>query len=70
MGFSSPTALGLQSQFIGSLATLPINSPDPAIPPLVAMAKEIREVINVKAGVSDAGVTEFFDDKEPMDEVI
>jgi hypothetical protein len=43
---------------------------DPAIPPLVAMAKEIREVINVKAGVSDAGVTEFFDDKEPMDEVV
>jgi hypothetical protein len=33
------------------------------------MAKEIREVINIKAGVTDADVSEFFDDKEPADKL-
>jgi uncharacterized protein (DUF433 family) len=34
------------------------------------MAKEIREVIKIKAdGVSDANVSEFFDDEEPEDVV-
>jgi hypothetical protein len=37
---------------------------NPNIPPTVAMAKEIRETINSKAGINDADVTDFFDDAD------
>jgi len=42
---------------------------DPNIPTLVVRAKKIREAIYVKAGVSDAGVSDFSDDSEVGDEV-
>ncbi len=38
------------------------GSGDPIIPPLVLQAKEIMEAINVKVGISNVDVSEFFDD--------
>jgi hypothetical protein len=37
---------------------------NPNIPPLVAKAKEIREAINVRAGVTNAEVSDFFEDPD------
>jgi hypothetical protein len=64
----SRTAFSIHWKFSNPANQQP-GTGDPSIPPLVAMAKETREVINVKAGVSDADVSEFFDDEEPADEV-
>jgi len=41
---------------------------NPNIPPSVALAKEIREEINAKAGVTDANVSDLFDDGVAVDE--
>ena len=41
---------------------------NPNIPPSVALAKEIREEINAKAGVTDADVSDLFDDGVAVDE--
>ena len=41
---------------------------NPTIPPSVTLAKEIREDINVKAGVTDANVSDLFDDCVVVDE--
>jgi hypothetical protein len=41
---------------------------NPTIPPSVALAKEIREDINAKAGVTDADVSDLFDDGVAVDE--
>jgi hypothetical protein len=47
-----------------SLANQQPGTGDPRLPPMVAMAEQIREAINVKAGVTDAEVSDFFDDLE------
>jgi hypothetical protein len=47
-----------------SLANQQPGTGNPNIPPLVAKAKEIREAINVSAGVTDADVSEFFVDQD------
>jgi hypothetical protein len=47
-----------------SLANQQPGSGDPTPPPTVALAKQIREAINTKAGVTDADVSDFFDDDE------
>jgi hypothetical protein len=41
---------------------------NPTIPPSVALTKEIREDINAKAGVTDADVSDLFDDGVAVDE--
>jgi hypothetical protein len=41
---------------------------NPNIPPSVALAKEIREEINTKAGVTDADVSDLFDDGVAVDD--
>jgi hypothetical protein len=67
IGCSSPTAPGLLTPSSRNSAAWSINSLVPEIlpfTPLVAKVKEIREVINVKAGVSDADVLDFFMDEE------
>jgi hypothetical protein len=35
---------------------------DPTMPPMVALTKRIREAINIKVGVADADVSDFFED--------
>jgi len=47
-----------------SLANQQPGTGNPNIPPLVAKAKEIREAINVSAGVTDVDVTDFFEDQD------
>jgi hypothetical protein len=47
-----------------SLANQQPGTGNPNIPPLVAKAKEIREAINFSAGVTDADVSEFFEDQD------
>ena len=54
------TAESLKRKF-QTLANQQPGTGNPNIPPLVAKAKEIREAINVSAGVTDADVSEFFD---------
>jgi hypothetical protein len=43
------------------LANVQPGSGNPTIPPLILRAKQIREAINYKAGVTDADVSNFFD---------
>ncbi len=57
----SRTADSIKKKFY-KLANQQPGTGNPNIPPIVAMAKEIREYINSKAGVNNADVTEFFDD--------
>ncbi len=64
----SRTADSIKRKF-SSLANQQPGTGDQSIPPLVKLAKEIREVINVKAGVSDADVSDFFVDEEVEDPV-
>jgi hypothetical protein len=64
----SRTADSIKRKF-SSLANQQPGTGDPSVPPLVKFAKEIREVINVKAGVSDADVSDFFVDDEVEDPV-
>jgi hypothetical protein len=45
-----------------SLANQQPGSGDPTLPPMVALAKQICETMNMKAGVTDADVSDFFDD--------
>jgi len=47
-----------------SLANQQPGTGNPNIPPPVAKAKEIREAINVSAGVTDADVSDFFEDQD------
>jgi hypothetical protein len=47
-----------------TLANQQPGTGNPNIPPLVAKAKEIREAINISAGVTDADVSEFFDEPD------
>jgi hypothetical protein len=42
---------------------------NPNIPPTTLMAKEIREAINVRGGVNDADVSEFFHEGEVEDDI-
>jgi hypothetical protein len=64
----SRTADSIKRKF-SSLANQQPGTGDQSIPPLVKLAKEIREVINIKAGVSDADVSDFFVDEEVEDPV-
>jgi hypothetical protein len=64
----SRTADSIKWKF-SSLANQQPCTGDPSIPPLVKLAKEIREVINVKAGVLDANISDFFIDDEVEDPV-
>jgi hypothetical protein len=57
------TAESLKRKF-QTLANQQPGTGNPNIPPLVAKAKEIREAINVSAGVTDADVSEFFDEPD------
>jgi len=57
------TAESLKRKF-QTLANQQPGTGNPNIPPLVAKAKEIREAINVSAGVNDADVSEFFEDPD------
>ena len=43
---------------------------NPSISQEARLAKEIKEAINVKAGVTDADVSEFFEDNEAYEEDI
>jgi hypothetical protein len=45
-----------------SLANQQPGSGDRTLPPMVALVKQIRAAMNVKAGVTDADVSDFFDD--------
>jgi hypothetical protein len=66
--YCSRTAESICQKF-SSLANQQPSTGDPSLPHLVAKAKEIREIINVKAGVSDADVSEFFVDEDFGDPV-
>jgi len=57
------TAESMKRKF-GALANQQPGTGNPNIPPLVAKAKEIREAINISAGVNDADVSEFFEDPD------
>jgi len=57
------TAESLKRKF-QTLANQQPGTGNPNIPPLVAKAKEIREAINISAGVTDADVSEFFDEPD------
>jgi len=49
-----------------ALANVQPGSGNPTIPPLILRAKQIREAINIKAGVTDADVSDFFDDAQDV----
>jgi hypothetical protein len=65
----SRTADSIKRKF-SSLANQQPGTGDPSVPPLVKLAKEIREVMNVKAGVSDADVSDFFVDDDVEEEQV
>ena len=50
------------------LANVQPGSGNPTVPPLILRAKQIREAINFKAGVTDADVSDFFDDAQDVDD--
>jgi hypothetical protein len=47
---------------LSTLANVQPGSGNPIVPPLILRAKQIRKAINFKAGVTDADVSDFFDD--------
>jgi hypothetical protein len=55
------TAESIRHKF-SALANVQPSSGNPTIPPLILQANQIREAINFKAGVTDADVSDFFDD--------
>jgi hypothetical protein len=55
------TAESIRRKF-SALANVQPGSGNPTVPPLILQAKQIREAINFKAGVTDADVSDFFDD--------
>jgi hypothetical protein len=57
------TAESMKRKF-SALANQRPGTGNPNIPPLVAKAKGIREAINVRAGVTNADVSDFFEDPD------
>jgi len=57
------TAESIRCKF-SALANVQPGSGNPTVPPLILQAKQIREAINFKAGVTDADVSDFFDDAQ------
>jgi hypothetical protein len=57
MGISIPIA----TEPLSSSQVQP-GSGNLTVPPLILQAKQIREAVNFKAGVTDADVSDFFDD--------
>jgi hypothetical protein len=51
-------------QKFGALANQQPGTGNPNIPPLMAKAKEIREAINVRAGDTNADISDFFEDPD------
>jgi len=60
-------AVSIKKKFY-QLANKQPTKGNPNIPPSVALAKEIREEINTKAGVTDADVSDLFDDGVAVDD--
>jgi len=60
------TAESIKRKF-SSLASTQPGSGNPTMPPAVATAKEIRELINAKAGINDLDVLDCFDEEEEED---
>jgi len=60
-------AVSIKKKFY-QLANKQPTTGNPNIPPSVALAKEIREDINLKAGVTDADVSDLFDDGVAVDD--
>jgi hypothetical protein len=60
-------AVSIKKKFY-QLANKQPTTGNPNIPPSVALAKEIREEINAKAGVTDADVSDLFDDGVAVDD--
>jgi len=60
-------AVSIKKKFY-QLANKQPTTGNPNIPPSVALAKEIREEINTKAGVTDADVSDLFDDGVAADD--
>jgi hypothetical protein len=46
------------------------RSGNPTMPPAVATAKEIRELINAKAGINDLDVSDCFDEEEEDEDLL
>jgi hypothetical protein len=61
------TAESLKRKF-SSLASTQPSSGNPSMPRPVLLAKEIHEAINRRAGITDADLSDFFDDGEEFDE--
>jgi hypothetical protein len=61
------TAESLKRKFFSLASTQP-SSGNPSMPRPVALAKEIREAINRRAGITDADLSDFFGDGEEFDE--
>jgi len=61
------TAESIRRKF-SALANVQPGSGNPTVPPLILRAKQIREAINFKAGVTDADVSDFFDDAQDVDD--
>jgi hypothetical protein len=52
-----------------SLASTQPSSGNPTMPPAVALAKEIREAISHRAGITDADLSDFFEEEEEEEDV-
>ena len=63
------TAESIKRKF-SSLASTQPSSGNPTMPPVVATAKEIRELINAKAGINDLDVSDCFDEEEEDDDLL
>ena len=59
------TAESIRRKF-SALANVQPGSGNPTVPPLILRAKQVREAINFKAGVTDADVSDFFDDAQDV----
>jgi hypothetical protein len=61
------TAESIKRKF-SSLASTQPSSGNPSMPHPVALAKEIHEAINRRAGITDADMSDFFDNGDEFDE--
>jgi hypothetical protein len=66
-GFMNRNAVSIKKKFY-KLANEKPGTGNPTISNITLKAKQIKEAINVKAGVTDANVSEFFEDhNQPED---
>jgi hypothetical protein len=63
------TAESIKRKFSSLAGTQP-SSGNPTMPPAAANAKEIRELINAKAGINDLYVSDCFDEEEEDDDLL